>query len=89
MHAVIVMIVFFIKGHAVGAQLVGSTDTVADCQRGAALILQDKRGQEPKDEQGNVATPFPVCIDTHAMEKELAAPVAPTTDPDKLKDTDL
>jgi hypothetical protein len=72
MNPVIVMIVFVLQGKAVGAQIVGSTNSVIECQQAAADIIADKAGQEPKGDSGKAATPFPVCIDTHPMVETLA-----------------
>jgi len=72
MSPVIVMIVFILHGKTIGAKLVGSVNTVADCQTAAAKIIADKDGQEPTGPDGLQATPFPVCIDTHPMIATLA-----------------
>lgn len=79
MSPVIVMIVFILQGKAVGAQMVGSTDSVTECEQAAARVMADKAGQEPKGEDGKSATPFPVCIDTRPMVETLAdSPKVPT-----------
>lgn len=79
MQPVIVMFLFFVHSHVVGAQLIGSAPNEKECQAIAAKYATEHEGQEPKDELGNVATPFPVCIDTSGLGdalEELRKPAA-------------
>lgn len=74
MHPVLVVFLFFVAHKLVGAQVLGSVDTLDQCHQVSAAILAAHKGQGPIADDNKPSVPFPLCIDTTKVGAQLKDP---------------